>query len=388
MKRWLCVFSLLFFLSYSFGYGQGKQRSWSLRGYVKEMYTLSLTNRPDDVWQDLLTHNRLNFKWFPHDNWTFGAELRTRLFLGSSLTRVPGYSTSIKDANPGLVNLSFNIVDEKEVLLNTTLDRLWLDYYKDKWQVRLGRQRINWGVNLIWNPNDLFNAFSYLDFDYEERPGSDAIRVQYYPGMFSAIDLAIKPDTNMKRWVGAGMYRFNKWNYDFQVLGGWYWEDIAVGGAWAGNLKTAGFKGEFTYFHPSNAILDSLGQFTGTFTVDYSFRNSVYLAFSTLYNSGGSNDFNLGDPNAFFNLSAKNLSPFKYSVFGQISGNITPIINGNVAVMYSPAGHSLFIIPGMTFSIEENWDLLMTSQIFLADPGIGGYQSMGSRVYLRLKWSF
>ena len=52
--------------------------------------------------------------------------------------------------------------------LHTMLDRAWIDYTRGKLQLRLGRQRINWGTNLVWNPNDVFNTFSYFDFDYEE----------------------------------------------------------------------------------------------------------------------------------------------------------------------------------------------------------------------------
>ena len=59
--------------------------------------------------------------------------------------------------------------------------------------LRIGRQRINWGVNLAWNPNDLFNAYSLIDFDYQERPGSDAIRFQYYMGDLSVLNLQYNP---------------------------------------------------------------------------------------------------------------------------------------------------------------------------------------------------
>ena len=60
------------------------------------------------------------------------------------------------------------------------------------------RQRINWGQTLVWNPNDIFNAYSYFDFDYIERPGSDAIRLQYYPDYSSAIEMAVKADYENK----------------------------------------------------------------------------------------------------------------------------------------------------------------------------------------------
>ena len=62
----------------------------------------------------------------------------------------------------------------------------------EKWELTLGRQRINWGVNLAFNPNDLFNAYSLIDFDYQERPGSDAIRFQYFTNELSSFETAVQ----------------------------------------------------------------------------------------------------------------------------------------------------------------------------------------------------
>ncbi len=95
----------------------------------------------------------------------------------------------------GWIDMSWNIVDENSFFLNTTIDRLWLDLNFNKFQARIGRQRINWGQTFVWNPNDIFNAYSFFDFDYTERPGSDAIRLQYYPSFSSAIELAAKIDS-------------------------------------------------------------------------------------------------------------------------------------------------------------------------------------------------
>ena len=72
--------------------------------------------------------------------------------------------------------------------------------------MRIGRQRINWGVNLAWNPNDLFNAYSLIDFDYQERSGVDAIRFQYYTGEMSSIEFAIQPGENIDKSIIAALF--------------------------------------------------------------------------------------------------------------------------------------------------------------------------------------
>ena len=150
----------------------------------------------------------------------------------------------------GFLDLSYLYWSSDEVLLHTIFDRLWAQWENKKWIVRLGRQRINWGVNTVWNPNDIFNQYNYLDFDYEERPGSDAVRIQYFPNFNNTLELAFSPLASLIKAVGALLYKTNKWNYDFQFLGGYYKKDAVMGLGWAGNIWNAGFKGEANYYSP------------------------------------------------------------------------------------------------------------------------------------------
>ena len=136
----------------------------------------------DTLWYDNLTHNRLNLAWYPNDEFTVIIEMRNRLFVGSSVNNFSNYGELIDSIND-FFNLSYNVIDNENMVLNMMFDRLYVQWVKNDWEIKLGRQRINWGVNLAWNPNDWFNAYSFFDFDYEERPGSDAVRVTYYTGV-------------------------------------------------------------------------------------------------------------------------------------------------------------------------------------------------------------
>jgi len=129
-------------------------------------------------------------------------------------------------------------------------DRLNLNYSYGNWDITLGRQRINWGINTVWNPNDLFNSQNFLDTDYEEKPGSDALRIQYTTGETSSLEIAFHPDKEfkMKQSVLAAIYKFNFRSFDFQILAARYLQDYSMGMGWAGNIKNAGFKGEINYF--------------------------------------------------------------------------------------------------------------------------------------------
>jgi hypothetical protein len=286
----------------------------SIRGYVKDMQTSSFSSLAPGVIVDNLIHNRVNIKLYPTKSITGTFEFRNRLFWGETVSGTPNYSDQY-DRDPGLVDMSWILVNDPHVSLLTQIDRAHLNWSNDKWEVRVGRQRINWGITSFWNSNDLFNAYSFTDFDYEERPGVDAVRVQRYLNGMSSVEFAIKPSTNDKDWVGAMVYRFNKFQYDFQLLGCWYNEDLTIGGGWAGNLKEASFKGEASYFHPRESFADTTGSVSVSTSLDYMFKKSVYASVGYLFNSGGSVEnlslANLSPMNV--PVSAKNLMPAKHS---------------------------------------------------------------------------
>lgn len=367
---------------------EDKPKNWTLSGYMKNLQTLIFFNNPaptDDLFlQDNLLHNRLNFEWFPNDNFTLHADLRSRIFFGDIVRSNPNYADLVNDANNDYFDLSVVLLDRNNFVIHSMLDRLYLEYVKNNWEIRLGRQRVNWGINTVWNPNDVFNAFAFTDFDYEERPGSDALRVKYYTGFASSIEIAVKAFDDFDEAVIAGLWKFNKQNYDFQILSGLVGRDIALGGGWAGNIKNASFKGEFTYFIP----IEQQGQsaFAATLGYDYSFTSSLFLSFGYLYNSLGTSTGSIG--NLFsFELSARNLYPYKHALFTNLAYPISPLLSSGLAIIYSPVkAQALFLNPTLTYSITENWDLDFVGQLVFNDDD--GFVSPIQALFFRLKFSY
>lgn len=222
---------LIFILSFNSAISQEKQKFLTLNGYISTMQSVTFDSLSGPFINDNLIHNRLNLKGYVNENITFAAEFRNRLFTGDMVRYVPSFSEMIGN-DQGWADLSWNILNEQSFLLNTTIDRLWVDFNYGKFQARAGRQRINWGQALVWNPNDIFNAYSFFDFDYIERPGSDAVRLQYYPTYSSALELAVKADHN-DNISAAALYRFNKRGYDIQFIAGYVEsQDLMAGAGW------------------------------------------------------------------------------------------------------------------------------------------------------------
>lgn len=362
-------------------------RSWELSGYAKNLQSWLFFQDPgqDNFLQDNLLHQRLNFSWYPAEAWTFRADLRTRAFFGDLVRLQANYAALVADANNDYFDLSLVLLDRPSWVIHTMLDRLYLQYSKGDWEIRLGRQRVNWGISTIWNPNDVFNAFNFTDFDYEERPGSDALRIRRFTGFASSVELVAKVGDHWKQTVLAMLWRINKWNYDFQILSGYVRNEWAIGGGWAGNLKDAGFKSEWTLFIPPEGPAPT--SFAITLGVDYAFENALYLNFGYLYNSNGSTRDNilmLFD----FELSAKNLYPYRQALLFQGAYPATPLINTGLALIYSPvAVHPVFLNPTVSLSVATNWDLDLVGQIVFNEQN-SRYKSPLQAVFLRLKFSF
>ncbi|MCB0489096.1 MAG: hypothetical protein R2820_10630 [Cyclobacteriaceae bacterium] len=358
----------------------------ALKGYLKDMSTFNYFD--DNLWYDNLVHNRLNLAWYANPHFNAYLEVRNRIFMGDQVRNVPGYAMQV-DTNNDYFDLSVQHEAGKSTIFQSMIDRAYVEWYNDKWEVRAGRQRINWGVNLVWNPNDLFNVYSFFDFDYEERPGSDAIRIKRYTGFASSVELAATLNDDFDKTVMAGMWKVNKWGYDFQFLAGKAREDVTLGMGWAGNIKKAGFKGELTWFEPyrDNGSVQAL---LASISVDYSFESSLYLNGSLLFNSDGS-DTQFLNSAGFGNsgqLTVRNLSPFKYSTFFQTSYKFHPLITGGLAIIYYPSSrNALFLNPNATFSLKPNLDLDLIGQIYY-DKLLDDYRALAKLGYVRLKWSF
>jgi hypothetical protein len=384
MKRILIIIYIYFLLASGLGSSQEKQKFLTLNGYLTTMQTAMFDSLSGPFINENLIHNRINLKGYVNDHLTFAAEFRNRLFSGDMVRSGRSYSESI-GADQGWIDMSWNLLNEQSFFLNTTIDRLWMDYNYGKFQARVGRQRINWGQTLVWNPNDIFNAYSFFDFDYVERPGSDAIRLQYFPDFSSTVELAVKADYQ-DHLTAAALYRFNKWGYDLQFLAGYVnSEDLMAGAGWSGALGSVSFRGEASWFQPAKNLLDTTG--TGLFTIGFDkvFRNNSSVQFQVMYCN---NPMDLSSLTALYsgNMSTKDLAFSKFSSFTQFSYPVTPLLNMSFSAMWFPDLKGYFAGPSMDYSLAENVDLSLFWQHF--ESGKNSNRTRINLGFLRFKYSF
>lgn len=358
-------------------------RTFTFNGYLKALPSLDFTNMTDEVNFNNIFHNRLNFRYSHSHNLFFVVEVRNRLLSGSM---VSDYHDLLKESlktDNGLVNASFVPALGKNYLWHLNSDRFYADWRHKNWQIRLGRQRINWGINMVSNPNDLFNTYSFFDFDYEERPGADALRIQHYTGELARWELAINPAREAGKSVAAMMYAFNTKGIDLQFIAGYYRNRTAVGAGWATHIRESGFKGEVSLFN-SLSKMDSI-TVVAAISIDYLFSNGMYGFAEMLYNggnrSGETNLLMMTEP-----MAADNIFISKYAITGSLNYPVSPIFLASAAAMYMPDLKGFYIMPSVSWSAITNFDLTLLTQYFQVNQS--GSQLRLFRPYLQMKWSF
>ncbi|MBK8548825.1 MAG: hypothetical protein IPL63_16155 [Saprospiraceae bacterium] len=379
------LYLLLFFLFWQqTGYLQDSLRL-QYKGYVKNLQTMVFPGS-NTVLLENLVHHRSDINWNISRSLTMITGIRNRIFTGNLKALNPDFVSQLQNSSDDFFPLSILWYNKGHSAIHTTFDRLFIEWNKEKWNIRIGRQRINWGINLAFNPNDIFNAYNFLDFDYEERPGVDAARVQYYYGSFSGLDLVIKGSDSLRGSAAALKWFFNTGGYDFQIIGGFSQSDYTMGAGWAGNIKNVGWKGEMTYFIPVDKKVQNK-TFVFTTGVDYTFGSGWYIYSGYLFSEKSIT----GQQNILFRqsrLSARNLYPYEHNFLTQLSYQVSPIVSLSGAFIYSiHEEHPLVINPVVRINLSDRWDLDIIGQHFLPLAKSSKQEDV-SLIFLRIKMSY
>lgn len=393
---------VLILLSTNLAFSQ--QSSFDFGGYISDMPYLMHQDLGDTSVSSFqnIRHNRLNFSWYATTQLSVNVSMRNQLIWGDNMN-TSNSPKGIQTENYFLPLSYFGSISDK-TLWYSVLDRANVSYMKGDFEAVIGRQRINWGQTFAWNPNDIFNSYNFFDFDYEEKPGADAIKLQYYTGYTSSLQLAAKIDSG-NSITAAALYRFNKWNYDIQFLTGYFsydaqnsvfkaekHADILFGAGWSGDLFGLSFRGEMSYFQPAENIADTSGIIVSSFALDYTFSNELYLSTEFLYQQ--IKQLNLVDFNSFYTgtRNAKSLSDFKYNAVAQVSYPITPILNVSFAGMYFWQNDfkGFYTFPMLSFSASNAIELSLMYQLFMfKEKRITNNEWLNAQLgFFRFKWSF
>ncbi len=364
---------------------QSPDPSLEISGYVKELGGIRFDNRFSRIQFDNILQNRLETEWSLSSRFEGQLDMRNRLLSGYAVRNQPGYARLL-DQDPGYLDMSWTPLEGDQHIWHLHIDRLSLSYFGSPIEVQIGRHRLNWSRTFVWSPNDLFNNFAYLDFDYEERPGTDALSVRYNWGYASGLEIAYNPGNTFEESVIGAMLRESYGSYDLQVIGGYYRDKLALGGGLSGYLGGAGLKGEFTYFHPATDFSSQPGILNATVGLDYMLPSSLYLRGEILYNGGWNRTRNplaqLTQP-----PRADNLFIARSALYIEGTYPLHPLIDLSIGSMASFDRSIYVFMPRITVSATDNMDIMLLSQLFKGDV-LESTTQTPNHLFGRIRWSF
>jgi len=381
--KFILFFPLLFFHVAGQDSSSAEKKKLQWQGYIKDLQSFVFNKDFSTLNYTHLIHNRINLKWMPSGKITAAAELRNRFYWGDEVKMVPHFGRLLRNENEA-VNLSSIWYISHNAILHSNVERLWFEYRKPQWNIRAGRQRVNWGMANTWNPNDIFNTYNFLDFDYEERPGSDALKFQYIIRDFSNIEFAIASSGEKDKIIAAAKYFTNYKGYDLQLISGIYHNLFTAGAGWAGSIGNAGYKGESQFYFNKK---DSGTYFNITMEADYVFKKGWYVSIAYLYNRNGSHAPFTDWAEANFKISPLNLMPSRWNILIITSKEFTPLFSGGISLVYSPEVNMLIVFPSFRYNLATDLDVDLIWQSFFAELQ-HKFQGVAHTGFLRFKKSF
>ncbi len=232
-----------------------------------------------------------------------------------------------------------------------------------------------------------FNTWNFLDFDYEERNGSDAIRFRYFTSNSSSVEIAWGPSGDFNNQIAAVLYKFNYEKYDIQFLGGQYKKDIVLGAGFAGSIGSAGFSGEGTCFYPYSNQESSDFSVAMSLSIDKTYKGNWYLNGSLLYISEVANAV-MDISGSFRNMvSARQLMPWHWSLYLQAMKQVSPPVTIGFAACVSPTDFNTIYLPSVSWMVKDDFELELVGQSFF-NENERRYYVVSNSLFLRMRASF
>ncbi len=314
-----------------------------------------------------LLHFRQNLKWYVSDEVTLGLELKQKSCAGKDAFVLMDWISYYP--RPPYFGWTRNFFDKEDLLVQGTIDRLWMEFTWGPAELTIGRQRIAWGTNLVWNPTDIFNPSSPLDFDNEEKPGTDAARLELYMGPSSSAGIAIAPGRESDSTTAAVRIKLNRWKYDWIMIAGRRASESFAGFSWAGSISGGAFRGELLYAIPRSTEGDRKnGRLTGSVSGDYTYPNTLYLQGAVLYNERGTTG-KAGGSKLLQSVVRGDLTPGRVSMLGELAMDLNPLWRADLVGILNPYDKSFYIGPNVRWSVVTNLDLTFLGLLFGGESG-------------------
>jgi len=251
---------------------------------------------------------------------------------------------------------------------------LYIKFVAGSFTGTAGRQQVRFGNSRLWNPLDLMNPFSPLSVEGSgEQPGTDALRIDWYPGESTELTLVAAPkredDDIKKTSVGSSNYiarlKSGVKVLDVALLGGYTAKRGNAGADFTAEVFDGFLTGVILYSNPEDG--DEYYQ-CGT-GYEYTFASGVYFLMEYFYNSLPVNEddelsaalihYSLEgmDGSNYYILSNRMVTYNSHYASLSLGYDFFPLLRGEFFAIYDFQGKGLFLNTSLKLNALENLDL-------------------------------
>jgi len=355
---WLMLILNLFIpsIALSSGFLPGYGTGFNLKGYYKNLFSVSETSSGKDYYSDL---NRLRVEL----DISFNPEISAKaiydneVILGEILN-TQEFLFVKKSEGDVYYDMDSILADNPDLYWRHSIYRLYLTYTDDLISLTAGRQRIAMGVGRIWNPEDVINPINPVSIERTERTGVDAVKMDFSINAFSNISFIYVKKLSGEGYILKGRSKLK--GYDLSVMGSRIGhDDYMIGFDFSGYIEGSGFRGEATYTFDDKR--DDFLRFVLSW--DYTFPDTFYILMEYLYNGG-----NIKDENIFIQPYLNEITTKNQNFWGiELGYDITPLFRADNLLIFDVDDKSYFINPSLKYNIFEDMDVMIGALLFEGD---------------------
>lgn len=276
--------------------------------------------------------------------------------IGGGIVHTPEFQQAAAAPEPTYLDLEQVLQKGERHWWQHRIHRAWLQFVRDKWELKLGRQRIAWGSGRVWNPSDRFNPIKPTALEPEEKLGVDAILATRSLSQFGTATLVVAP-ANRRRAV-SGKYalriRDTVGETDYAFALAKIGQERLIAADVTGNWRGGAYRIEAVYARPSQAkayVQLSTG-YDYTLSNRY-FPRGLYLLAEYFYNQAAGSLSKASD-------RLDTLSPHLLAL--ALGYDLTPLVRFDALALMDVAKWGVYWSPKITWSVQENLDLTFFAQ--------------------------
>ena len=265
--------------------------------------------------------------------------------------------------------LQGNSLDKDNVYATHQLYRGTVQVTHNDFDLRLGRQQINWASTLIWNPLDRFNPLNPLQLEREERQGVDALLLDYNIHELSRLSLVYSRQENPSDQSAAVRFKSNQYDIDYSLIAGRFLTEDKLGFGLASQMGLIGLRAEFVWSDPKGNAKDNEPYIETVISTDYTNQSGIKFVIEGYFNGDGVTDTSQYQFSQI--LTGAKLGLAKHYLGGIISKELTPILELELLAISNLDDHSLFISPTLKYDLPSFEDVYLKfgAQLFKGATG-------------------